>query len=100
VQGDVELSFFCASAVIGEVEAFVQQRVDVGGPVLAPAFLGAALLLFANAFSAYATAAALTVLTYVVANSRLTLLSLTAVRNGVLVALTVAALRSLAIKPT
>lgn len=31
----------------------------VGGPVLAPAFLGSALLLFANAFSAYATAAAL-----------------------------------------
>jgi putative spermidine/putrescine transport system permease protein len=31
----------------------------VGGPVLAPAFLGATLLLFANAFSAYATAAAL-----------------------------------------
>ncbi|MBW4717548.1 ABC transporter permease [Saccharothrix obliqua] len=31
----------------------------VGGPVLLPAFLGAALLLFANAFSAYATAAAL-----------------------------------------
>ena len=31
----------------------------VAGPLLAPAFLGAALLLFANAFSAYATAAAL-----------------------------------------
>ena len=31
----------------------------VGVPLLAPAFLGAALLLFANAFSAYATAAAL-----------------------------------------
>jgi putative spermidine/putrescine transport system permease protein len=31
----------------------------VAGPVLLPAFLGAALLLFANAFSAYATAAAL-----------------------------------------
>ena len=31
----------------------------VGGPVLAPSFLGALLLLFANAFSAYATAAAL-----------------------------------------
>jgi putative spermidine/putrescine transport system permease protein len=31
----------------------------VGGPILAPAFLGALLLLFANAFSAYATAAAL-----------------------------------------
>jgi putative spermidine/putrescine transport system permease protein len=31
----------------------------VAGPVLAPAFLGATLLLFANAFSAYATAAAL-----------------------------------------
>jgi putative spermidine/putrescine transport system permease protein len=31
----------------------------VAGPILAPAFGGAALLLFANAFSAYATAAAL-----------------------------------------
>ena len=31
----------------------------VGGPLLTPAFLGATLLLFANAFSAYATAAAL-----------------------------------------
>ncbi|GAA1214712.1 ABC transporter permease subunit [Kitasatospora nipponensis] len=31
----------------------------VAAPVLAPSFLGAALLLFANAFSAYATAAAL-----------------------------------------
>ncbi len=31
----------------------------VSGPLLAPAFLGGALLLFANAFSAYATAAAL-----------------------------------------
>lgn len=32
----------------------------VAGPVLAPAFLGGLLLLFANAFAAYATAAALT----------------------------------------
>jgi putative spermidine/putrescine transport system permease protein len=31
----------------------------VGGPILAPSFLGATLLLFANAFSAYATAASL-----------------------------------------
>ncbi|MDX8053457.1 ABC transporter permease [Lentzea sp. BCCO 10_0798] len=31
----------------------------VGGPILTPPFLGALLLLFANAFSAYATAAAL-----------------------------------------
>jgi len=31
----------------------------VGGPILAPSFIGAVLLLFANAFSAYATAAAL-----------------------------------------
>jgi putative spermidine/putrescine transport system permease protein len=31
----------------------------IGGPVLAPSFAGATLLLFANAFSAYATAAAL-----------------------------------------
>lgn len=32
----------------------------VGGPLLLPAFLGALLLLFANAFAAYATAVALT----------------------------------------
>ena len=31
----------------------------VGGPILAPSFIGAMLLLFTNAFSAYATAAAL-----------------------------------------
>ena len=31
----------------------------MGGPILAPSFLGALLLLFTNAFSAYATAAAL-----------------------------------------
>lgn len=31
----------------------------IAGPILAPSFLGAVLLLFANAFSAYATAAAL-----------------------------------------
>jgi putative spermidine/putrescine transport system permease protein len=31
----------------------------VGGPILAPSFLGALLLLFTNAFAAYATAAAL-----------------------------------------
>ena len=31
----------------------------VAGPLLAPSFLGCTLLLFANAFSAYATAAAL-----------------------------------------
>jgi putative spermidine/putrescine transport system permease protein len=31
----------------------------VAGPILAPAFTGSMLLLFANAFSAYATAAAL-----------------------------------------
>src|SRR5262249_19290185 len=31
---------------------------NVGGPILAPSFLGAVLLLFTNAFSAYATAAA------------------------------------------
>lgn len=31
----------------------------VGGPILAPSFLGAVLLLFTNAFSAYATAAAI-----------------------------------------
>lgn len=33
--------------------------VRIGAPVLAPAFFGSLLLLFANAFSAYATAAAL-----------------------------------------
>lgn len=32
---------------------------EVGFPLLAPAFAGSALLLFANAFAAYATAAAL-----------------------------------------
>jgi len=32
---------------------------NVGGPILAPSFLGALLLLFTNAFSAYATAQAL-----------------------------------------
>jgi putative spermidine/putrescine transport system permease protein len=32
---------------------------EVGAPLLAPAFLASALLLFANAFAAYATAAAL-----------------------------------------
>jgi putative spermidine/putrescine transport system permease protein len=31
----------------------------VGGPILLPSFLGSLLLLFANAFSSYATAAAL-----------------------------------------
>ena len=36
-----------------------QYWTRVAAPLLAPAFLGAALLLFANAFSAYATAAAL-----------------------------------------
>jgi putative spermidine/putrescine transport system permease protein len=36
-----------------------QYWTRVAGPLLAPAFLGSALLLFANAFSAYATAAAL-----------------------------------------
>ncbi|MEV4350138.1 ABC transporter permease subunit [Actinoplanes sp. NPDC049596] len=36
-----------------------QYWTKVAGPLLGPAFLGSALLLFANAFSAYATAAAL-----------------------------------------
>ena len=36
-----------------------QYWARVAGPLLAPAFLGSTLLLFANAFSAYATAAAL-----------------------------------------
>lgn len=33
--------------------------IRIGGPVLAPAFLGSLILLFANAFSSFATAAAL-----------------------------------------
>lgn len=37
----------------------LQYWLHVGGPLLLPAFLGSLLLLFANAFSAYATAAAL-----------------------------------------
>ena len=41
------------------MEAGDPPRHAVAAPLLAPAFLGAALLLFANAFSAYATAAAL-----------------------------------------
>ncbi|MEU8817058.1 ABC transporter permease [Actinoplanes sp. NPDC048796] len=36
-----------------------QYWIKVAGPLLGPAFLGSTLLLFANAFSAYATAAAL-----------------------------------------
>lgn len=36
-----------------------QYWTQVAGPLLAPAFLGSTLLLFANAFAAYATAAAL-----------------------------------------
>ncbi len=36
-----------------------QYWTQVAGPLLAPAFLGATLLLFANSFAAYATAAAL-----------------------------------------
>ena len=37
LQRDVEVRLFGAGAVIGEVEAFIDQRVDVGGPVLAAA---------------------------------------------------------------
>lgn len=46
-----------ASATLGASKW--QYWVHVGFPVLTPAFLGALLLLFANAFSSYATAAAL-----------------------------------------
>ncbi|TFB84258.1 ABC transporter permease [Cryobacterium algoricola] len=38
----------------------VSYWLRIAGPVLAPSFLGSLLLLFANAFSSYATAAALT----------------------------------------
>jgi putative spermidine/putrescine transport system permease protein len=47
-----------ASATLGGTRATFWWRI--GFPVLAPSFLGALLLLFANAFSSYATAAALT----------------------------------------
>ena len=46
-----------ASATLGG-GAFTYWR-RIAGPILAPSFLGALLLLFANAFSSYATAAAL-----------------------------------------
>ncbi|MDR2256842.1 MAG: ABC transporter permease subunit [Arthrobacter sp.] len=46
-----------ASATLGGTRSSYWTRV--GFPVLAPSFLGALLLLFANAFSSYATAAAL-----------------------------------------
>jgi len=47
-----------ASATLGGTTATFWWRIGV--PVLAPSFLGSLLLLFANAFSSYATAAALT----------------------------------------
>jgi len=46
-----------ASATLGGTR--LSYWTKVGFPVLAPSFLGAVLLLFANAFSSYATAAAL-----------------------------------------
>lgn len=46
-----------ASDTLGGTSRTYWRRV--AGPILAPAFIGAVLLLFANAFSAYATAAAL-----------------------------------------
>jgi putative spermidine/putrescine transport system permease protein len=49
--------WYDASASLGGSSASFWRHV--GGPILAPSFLGAVLLLFANAFSAYATAAAL-----------------------------------------
>lgn len=47
-----------AAASLGATR--LQYWRHVGGPLLLPAFLGALLLLFANSFSAYATAVALT----------------------------------------
>ena len=47
-----------ANATLGGNTASYWLRI--AGPVLAPSFLGSLLLLFANAFSSYATAAALT----------------------------------------
>lgn len=47
-----------AAATLGGTRATYWLRI--GLPVLAPSFIGALLLLFANAFSSYATAAALT----------------------------------------
>ena len=49
--------WYDASASLGGSQLVFWRHV--GGPILAPSFLGALLLLFANAFSAYATAAAL-----------------------------------------
>lgn len=46
-----------ASASLGGTRA--RYWLHVGGPILAPAFLGSLVLLFANAFSSFATAAAL-----------------------------------------
>jgi putative spermidine/putrescine transport system permease protein len=47
-----------ANASLGGTRA--RYWLHVGGPILAPAFLGSLVLLFANAFSSFATAAALT----------------------------------------
>jgi putative spermidine/putrescine transport system permease protein len=47
-----------ASATLGGTRATYWWRI--GMPVLAPSFIGSLLLLFANSFSSYATAAALT----------------------------------------
>ena len=46
-----------ASATLGS--GTVTYWTRIAGPILAPSFLGSLLLLFANAFSSYATAAAL-----------------------------------------
>jgi len=46
-----------ANATLGGTRLTYWARI--AGPVLAPSFLGSLLLLFANAFSSYATAAAL-----------------------------------------
>ena len=38
LQGNIEFAFFCACAVIGEIEALIEKRIDIRRPVLAGAF--------------------------------------------------------------
>ena len=38
LQGNIELALLGACAVIGQIETLIQQRIDVGGPMLAGAF--------------------------------------------------------------
>ena len=35
MQDDIELAFFCACAVVGEIEALIEKRIDIRRPVLA-----------------------------------------------------------------